>query len=293
MLLVKENVHADFQRRHGRIQLRPHKVGQVQPALRVPHQQRAALLQPGHRFAGIVVVAQHAPAVRLAFQRLEVQQIVQLPLGKLRPSRLQQLSEQLHPGVQVGGTGVAVHHGHRQARRRGHHVDFRVDFGQLLFQHRHGKDGCARRNVARAHGNAVGGGHDRPGVALRRAQRHTRLQFPGGVQQPCALLRQHPGRVPGHKHLRQDIPQPPGQTALLQKPVELMDHAGVEILCPAVNGEHTGGLPHAQHPFPGELPMYIPGKRCEISDTPHMLLPVPDGPVKVGDTPPLRDVEPE
>ena len=39
--------------------------------------------------------------------------------------------------------------------------------------------------------------------------------------------------------------------------------------------------------------MYIPGKRCEISDTPHMLLPVPMAPVKVGDTPPLRDVEPE
>ena len=87
-------------------------------------------------------------------------------------------------------------------------------------------------------GNAVGGGHARPGVALQA----------GTAAHPAPVPRRDPAAVrpppsaprpgPRPQAFGRISPSRQGQTALLQKPVELMDHAGVEIAIPCQWGTY-------------------------------------------------------
>ena len=68
-LVLLQHVHADPQRGQGREQLGAHEGGQVEGAVRGAQEQRPALLEPGDRLTGEVVVGHQPAAVGRAVQR--------------------------------------------------------------------------------------------------------------------------------------------------------------------------------------------------------------------------------
>ena len=288
-LLPKEDLHPQAQGCHGGVELGPGEVPQSQRGLRLSGEEGLPLLQADHRLPGVAVEAHQAPAVRVALQRLVVHQVVQLPLGELGPGSLEQLGEELYPGVQVGSAGVAVDHGHRQPRRGGHQVDLPVHLGQGLFQHHHGEDGSARRHVPRPGGDAVSGGHACARVPFRGAEGHPGAEGPGGVQEPCPLFRQLARGLSRQQDLGQHLLQLPGEALPLQQAVELGEHFRAEPPR-LLHGEHAGGLPHPQHLLPGELPVDVPRQGGQVGDVLHVGLPLLHGVVQVGHAPPGGDV---
>ena len=106
--------------------MRPHKVGQGKCRIRLADEQGSSLLKPGHMLSGEIVVGQQTATVRVSFQRLVVQFAVQIVHGHIRPEEIQRLLEQVHPGIQIGGTVIAVYHRHRFSGGRRHHIDLLI-----------------------------------------------------------------------------------------------------------------------------------------------------------------------
>ena len=184
-----------------------------------------------------------------------------------------------------------MYHRHRSPRGGGDHIDLRIHPGERAFQHRHGKHAGARRNIARAHAHAVGGGHARARVPLRRAQRHTGAQHAGGIQQTRALRCQRARVRAGAKHPGQNIRKAVRHTFLRQKRVKCFFHSRVVTACRAVNGEHARRFAHAQHPFPRQPPVHIARQRGQVCNVPRMGLAVQYRLVQMRNAPPLWNVE--
>lgn len=156
----------------------------------------SALVQTGDVLAGVVVVAQQTAAVGIALQSQIEQHREDLALIGIHAHGRGKLGEELHPCVDVGGTVVAVHHGHRRACRGSDHVDFLVDT-QLVIHHHHGKVGGTGRHIAGLDPDGVGRNHAGTGITLGGNHGDTRLQDAGGIQEGSTLCRQDTGIIAG------------------------------------------------------------------------------------------------
>ena len=67
----------------------------------------------------------------------------------------------------------------------------------------------------------------------------------------------------------------------------------IVILLAVANGKHTGGIPDAQHPLPGQLPVDISGQSGKVSNMGDVIFLVQNGLIEVGDRPALRDIDGE
>ena len=149
-----------------------------------------------------VIVRNQAAAIGVRFQRLAEKHAIKRILIDIFAQFSSKFRQQPHPGIQIRSTIVAMHHGNGLARRRGNHIDFPVYFAQGLFQHDHGKDGCARGNVTRALRHTIGGGHARARVAFGRTQGNAGQKIAFRVQQPRALRGQRARIIPGNQGFR-------------------------------------------------------------------------------------------
>ena len=114
--LVGEHAHAEAQRAEHAVELRAHEVGEREPAVGRAHEQRAALVEPGDRLAGEVVVGEQAAGVRLALERLAEQRLEHGVGVDRRAGGGGEPAEQPDPGGELARAVVAVHHRDRVAR---------------------------------------------------------------------------------------------------------------------------------------------------------------------------------
>ena len=290
-LFLRQNVHADFQRRHGGIELGPEEIGQGEAGVRTSGDQGTARVHVGHALACHVVAHLNAAAVRIALQGVLIKLGVQLTGGRIGPEQVGSLLEDAHPGVGVVGAVVAVHHGHGLAGGSGDHVNFLVDLAQLLLQHHHGEDGGTGGHVAGSGGHGIGSGHARTGVALGRGKGSAGSQQ--AVQPPGTLLGENAGPFTGHQHLGQHLPHFPGKVPGCQKRFQLVQHLAVKAIVLTVNGEHAGGLPYSQCVDAGEHIMDVACQGSDMANPGHMGLAVQHRLIQVGNGPSLRNVKAE
>ena len=182
-------------------------------------------------------------------------------------------------------------HGHGLAGGGGHQVDLLVDLLQRLFQHHHGEDGGTGGDVAGSGGNGVGSGHAGARVTLGRGEGDAGSQEV--IQSRRALGGKGACLFTGNQNLGQKLAQGPGQVPIGHQIVELCHHGGIVIAGFAVNGEHTGGLAHADGVDAGEHKVDIACQGCDVGNLRHMGLPVQHGLIQVGDGPALGNIEPE
>lgn len=123
------------------------------------------------------------------------------------------------------------------------------------------------------------------------ADRNAWLKTSGGVQKLCALFCQGTGVLASHQDLGQQVFHLPGKASFRRPLVKGRQHSLIICIRSAINGEHAGGISHAQHFLPGELPMDIARQGGEEADTGDVLLPVQNGLIEVRYTPALGDVE--
>ena len=156
--------------------MRPHKVRKVKVAVGLSDEQRTSLVEMRNALSGIITVGQQSAAVRITLQRIPVQKSVQLARIHRESSQLSELTEQIHPGIQIRGSVVRVRHRNRIAGRCRHHIDLTINLLQRLLadQHREGTrsgtdiSGPRRYGIRRDHTGAR--------IAFRRSHRNTALQ---------------------------------------------------------------------------------------------------------------------
>lgn len=124
--LLRQNIQPDFQGGKGRQEVRPHKVSQVQSAVRTAGHQRASLIQAQNRLSGIEIAADQPPAIRAPSSAFRNSQGIQLSRLLGRTDRLRKFLKQRNPRVDVRSAVVAVYHGDGNPRGRCHHVNFPV-----------------------------------------------------------------------------------------------------------------------------------------------------------------------
>ena len=286
-----QNVHAQFQRHHSAVHQRTGAVGKAERSVGQANHHGAAFLHAGDRLAGKIAVVQHPAAVRFAFHGSVEQGGVYVALLDFKPCCACKAIEHIRPCVDVAGTVIAVNHGHRLAGGGRDHVDLRVDLAQGLFQHDHGEYGRASGHIARTDGHAVGGGHARARVAFRRAERNSRFQLAGGIQQLRAFFCQRTRVLARIQHLRQNLPQLPAKMQGVDLFIESIRHVAVIIQFIAVDGEHAGSVSHAQHLPARQLPVNVPGQRGQEGHVFDMGFFIQNSLIQMSDAPALGYVE--
>ena len=288
---LQENVQTGFQRAQRGKQVHAHEVRQIEIAFRISHEERTSLFKAGDMLSGKIVVGQQAAAVRISLQSLAVQGAEQVVSVHLHAESLRKLLKEADPGVQIGGAVVAVYHGHRASVGRGHHVDLRMNLFQILFQNHHGEYAGSGGHVSGALRHAVGGRHSGSRISLRRADGNARLQVSAHIQKLRPFFRQRARIVSREQNLRQDIGKLPGIAFVRDQLFKGIDHGRVVLLRLRIDGKHARRLADAEHLSARQLPVYIARKGGQISDILHVLLPVQDGLIEMGDTPSLGNVE--
>ena len=236
----------------------------------------------GHEAAGVLIAGERG-----------VEELgVDVALVHGHAHRVGEVSEQVHPVVDIGGAVVAVHHGNGVADRGGHEVDL-LGGGVLqgVLEHDHREDRGARADVAGALGDGVRRDHAGAGVALRRAQRAAGLEVARGVEQARALIGKVPGDVAGHEHTGKKVLDLPLDALARHELVELGDLCGVVVEHHGVDGEHAGGVADGKDLLAGQAPVHEAGQGGEEVDVGDVLLAVKDGLVDVADAPALGRVE--
>ena len=121
-----EHAHAEAQRAEHAVELRAHEVREREPAVGRAHEQRAALVEPGDRLAGEVVVGEQPAGIRFALERLAEQRLED-GVGVDRRARGRgEPAEQAGPGGEFARAVVAVHHRDRVAGGRRDEVELVV-----------------------------------------------------------------------------------------------------------------------------------------------------------------------
>ena len=287
LLGLRQDVQADLEGRKRREDVGAHEVCQREFRVGRSGEDRAALVQVGHAFAGEVVEAHQAAAVGIALERLFEQLHIELGLALLYARQLAKFKQEIDPGVDVRGAVVAVHHRHRRARGGGDHVDLPV-YAEGLFRDDHGKVRGAGRHVAGFHAHGVRRRHAGARVALAGGDGDAGSERPARVEQARPRLGECAAALAGGQDLRQNVAQ-----ADAGELFELLHHFLVIVQLPAVDGEHAGGLAHAHDLLAGELPVDVAGEGREISNAAHMRFPVQIRLVQVRNAPALGDVEAE
>src|SRR2546425_13356056 len=99
-----------------------HEIRKRETAFGCTDEEWTPLLKVCDMLARKVVVGEKTAAIRIARERLSIEQLKQSGLTDLHTKRIGEFQEQIDPGVEVRGTVVAMDHGHRQACGRRHHV---------------------------------------------------------------------------------------------------------------------------------------------------------------------------
>ena len=291
--LAVQDTHAQAESGEGPVDLRPHDVAEREPAPRCPHDERAALGQPGDRLAGEVVVREQPSAVGVPLEGLAEQRAEDgVGLGGVAEDGGEP-AEHLRPRTELARAVVAVDHRDEVARRGGDDVELGVDRRQRPLEDDHGEDARPDADVAGARRNGVGRDHAGAGVALGRAQRDARLEGARRVEQGGALLGEPAGVLPGGEHLGQQVLELPAEPAVGDELVEAAEQLLGVAAGRGVDREHARRVADAQYPAPGQAPVDVAGERGEEADLRHVRLVVEDRLVVVGDGPPQRDVVPE
>ena len=266
-LVMGHHIHADRDRRERAEQLRAHEVREVKPRLRLTHEQRAALGEPGQEFAGAERVGEHGAGVRvrLLADRAAEQLAVQVGVADRTAVELGEFAEQVDPRVQIRGEVVGVAHAGQIAGRGGDQIDFRAQRGQLVLEHHGGEDRCAGGDIAGAAAHGVRGHHAGARIAFGRGERNARLQHAGWVEQRRALRRERAGRRARDERLGQQVLEFPRLRGHFGQRVELLDERPLIGLRLRVDREHAGGVAHAQHLTACELPVHVAGERGEVA----------------------------
>ena len=174
---------------------------------------------------------------------------------------------------------------------RGDDVNIPVQPPQGSLQHHHGEDGRAGGDISRANRHGVGCRHARSGIALRRCHRYAGTQQRRGIQQPRPLLGQRTGARPRRQHFRQKVAHLPREAVGSHKGVELPQHTPVKVTGVRVDGEHTGGVPHAHGKATRQPVVDIARQRGDMRHLRHVGLLFQNSLVQLGDGPAQRDVE--
>ena len=127
--------------------MRAHEIRQGERCIGKTREQRNSGIGFSDRFTGIVVESGQAVAVAFSFHSGIEENLIEAVRVQICTDPFCKIHEKLSPGIQVGSAGIAVHHGHRQTCGRGYHVNFRMKFLELLFQHDHGEHRSAGRNI--------------------------------------------------------------------------------------------------------------------------------------------------
>ena len=186
-----------------------------------------------------------------------------------------------------------MHHSHRLAGRRCHHVDLRVQCRKSALQNDHGEHTRTGGHVAGALRHAVRRGHAGSGVTLRRSHRNARLQLTGGIEQLRALGGQNACVLARGEHLRQQLHQRLCQRARRDNRVELREHIGVIGAGCAVDREHAGCFAHTHDSAARQLPVQVTRECGEEIDLRRVRFTVQNRLIQVRHAPALRDVEGE
>ena len=287
IFLSRQNVQTDFQRGQSGQDVGAHEIGQGEAGVGGTGEDGTAFVQIGDALTGEVIVAQQAAAVRIPFQGLAEEHGEELPLVLRGTDEGSKFTQQVHPGVDVGGAVVAVDHGHRCTGGGGDHVDLPVDT-QGVVRNQHGKVGGTGGDIAGALPHGVGGGHAGARIALTRGHGNAGKQIAGRIQELGAAFGEHAAALAGYQDLGQDIPQLPISAA---HGIEFLHHGLVIVQLGRINGEHTGGLADAHHLFSGEQVVDVACQGGEEGDVSHMVFLVQNGLVQMGNAPALGNVE--
>ena len=196
LLLVGENVQPDFQGCQCRENVSTHEICQGEGGIGGAGKEGTAFIQIRDTLTGKIVVAYQPAAVSVPLQCLAEQHGKQRPLVLGSANQLGKLAQQIHPGVNVGGTVVAVNHGNRCTGRSGDHVNLPVN-PQGVVGDNHGKVGGTGGHIAGALPHGVGGDHARPGITLAGCNGNAGLQVASRIQESSAPFGQYTGIVSG------------------------------------------------------------------------------------------------
>ena len=291
LLLVEQDIHAEFQRCHRGVYLRAEQVREVKFAVRGAEVHRSAVLSARDRFAGKEVVHNGIAAVRVAGQRVVIQHVIKRRLCDGVTAQFCEFAEYLHPSVQLGGAVVAVNHRNRSAVRGGHYVYLRVVTLQRLVKDEHCKYGSSGGHVARAREYAVCRRHSGACVALRRADGNSRLEVSARVEELCALGGQDCFPCACVEYPGEDFQQFPGESLISKQFICLREV--LRVVPDTVNREYSGGFANADLALSGQL---VVDKSCQGVDVRNILdvlLAVEHRLVEVRNAPALRNVESE
>ena len=236
-----------------------HEVCQSQLAVGTAHKQRASLLEVGDRLAGEVAVGHQSSAIFIALKRLAVQGSKQGVAVCFLTHQLIELFKQTYPGIQIGGTVVAVNHADQMTIRRSYHVNLLVNRLQSLFQNNHCKYGGSGRYVTGADCHTIGCRHTGSCIALRRAQRNASFQIAALIQQLRAFLSQRSRLIASAQNLRQKVAQLPRISLRNHHFFEFIQHFSIILSGCRVDREHTRSIADAKYLLAGQFPMYISG----------------------------------
>ena len=100
-----------------------------------------------------------------------------------------------------------------------------------------------------------------------------------------------PCLLPCLADFRQELKEPPTVGSHFRQLLELHQHGGIVAPRGRVQGEHAGGIPHAQDLFPGQAPVHIARQGGQEGHMLHLLLPVQHGLEQMGDAPALGYIE--
>ena len=198
--------------------------------------------------------------------------------------------EQADPGVEIGGEVVGVAHAGQVAGWGGDEVDFRMQARQLVLEHDHGENRSAGGDVAGAHADGVGGDHAGARVAFRRGEDDARLKGAGRVEQFGAFGGERAGRGARHERTGQQVLKLPRLRGDFLDRVESLDELGFVGMGGRVDGEHAGGVAHAEHLLAGELPVHVAGECGDVVHLGDVLLVVEHCLVEVCHGPAFRNV---
>ena len=182
-----------------------------------------------------------------------------------------------------------MYHGHRRAGGSDHHVNGLINPGEGPLQHRHGKDGGARRYVPGPGRHGVGGRHTRSGVPLRGAERNAGGQE--SSQKGRAFFCQGPRFLSGSKGTGQKLPETERTAAPGGQGVEPLQQVLAVSQGIAVDGEHAAGIADAQDVDAGEAVVDISRQGGDMGHLAYVGFAVQNGLIEMGRAPALGNVE--
>jgi hypothetical protein len=157
--LLHQDVQSGAQGAEGGKQMGPDEVFNGEGCIRFSDEEGTTLGESCDVFAGDVAVGEQTAAVRIAIERQIQEGVVEHRRGDVRSQSLGGLAEQTDPGIVIRSAVVGMCHTHQFSVGCGDKIDFLMDLGGFFLHDEHGEDRGARRDIAGAHPDTVGGHH--------------------------------------------------------------------------------------------------------------------------------------